>query len=183
MPSHLRGCRVERKLCLKPGCPVILLRNIAPGLVNGLRGTVVKTDVVAPTVRFNNGKTCVMVRQQFTSDDQTAVREQFPLQLAYALTIHRAQGQTIKNLVVSCSGIFRPGQLGVAIGRAVSKHGLQVLNYSEELGKISPSPEVYDYYTTESTFPERDLSCCRDQSASTSTSTDLQVKGNFLSLL
>lgn len=49
---------------------------------------------------------------------------------------------------VNCSGFFRPGQLGVAIGRAVNKEGLQVVGYSEEVAKLQHPPEVQEFYET-----------------------------------
>jgi ATP-dependent exoDNAse (exonuclease V) alpha subunit len=46
-----------------------------------------------------------------------AERQQLPLQLAYALTIHKSQGMSLPNVSVDCQNIFAPGQLAVAIGK------------------------------------------------------------------
>ena len=42
-----------------------------------------------------------------------ASRVQFPIKLAFALTIHKSQGMTIENVVIDCRAISAPGQLGV----------------------------------------------------------------------
>jgi hypothetical protein len=59
-----------------------------------------------------------------------ASRDQHPLKLAFALTVHRAQGQMLPQLEIDCSTFFAPGQMGVAVGCAVSKDGLRIINYS-----------------------------------------------------
>lgn len=59
-----------------------------------------------------------------------ATRIQIPIKVAYALTIHKSQGMTLKNVIVNCQPCFQPGQLGVAFGRAVSVAGLKIVNLS-----------------------------------------------------
>lgn len=59
-----------------------------------------------------------------------ATRIQIPIKVAYALTIHKSQGMTLKNVIVNCQSCFQPGQLGVAFGRAVSVAGLNIVNLS-----------------------------------------------------
>ncbi|WVW86550.1 hypothetical protein I302_108600 [Kwoniella bestiolae CBS 10118] len=59
-----------------------------------------------------------------------ATRHQIPLILAWALTIHKSQGQTLERVKIDLNNIFVEGQTYVAISRAVSLDTLQLLNFS-----------------------------------------------------
>ncbi|KAJ7169512.1 PIF1-like helicase-domain-containing protein [Mycena filopes] len=67
-----------------------------------------------PLVRFTNGSELLMVPQEFTinnADGQTeARRDQIPLILAWALSVHKAQGQTIERVRVDLKRTFEMGQ-------------------------------------------------------------------------
>ncbi|OXH20987.1 ATP-dependent DNA helicase PIF1 [Cryptococcus neoformans] len=58
-----------------------------------------------------------------------ATRYQIPLILAWALTIHKSQGQTLERVKIDLAKIFVEGQTYVAISRAVSLDGLEILNF------------------------------------------------------
>ena len=67
----------------------------------------------------------------------TLIREQVPLALAWALTVHKAQGATIDYLCVDLDGCFAEGQAYVAISRACSVEGLEIRNYTSRCVKSS----------------------------------------------
>ncbi|GAP88832.2 putative DNA repair and recombination protein pif1 [Rosellinia necatrix] len=73
-----------------------------------------------------------------------ASRKQIPLILAWALSIHKAQGQTLERVKVDLGKVFEKGQAYVALSRAVSKGGLQVLRFEE--GKVMAHPRVIHFY-------------------------------------
>ncbi|KIR52308.1 ATP-dependent DNA helicase PIF1 [Cryptococcus gattii Ru294] len=58
-----------------------------------------------------------------------ATRYQIPLILAWALTIHKSQGQTLERVKIDLAKIFVEGQTYVAISRAVSLDSLEILNF------------------------------------------------------
>lgn len=56
-------------------------------------------------------------------------RHQVPLILAWALSIHKSQGQTIQRVKVDLGRVFEKGQSYVALSRAATIEGLQVLRF------------------------------------------------------
>ena len=73
-----------------------------------------------------------------------AKRSQLPLILAWALSIHKAQGQTLERVTVDLGRVFEKGQAYVALSRATSQHGLQVLHFNK--AKVMAHPRVCTFY-------------------------------------
>lgn len=71
-------------------------------------------------------------------------RHQLPLILAWSMSIHKSQGQTLPRVRVDLKKVFEKGQLYVAISRCVSSHGLQVLNFDRR--KVFVDQEVIEFY-------------------------------------
>jgi ATP-dependent DNA helicase PIF1 len=74
----------------------------------------------------------------------TAKRSQVPLILAWALSIHKAQGQTLNRVKVDLRKVFERGQAYVALSRATSQEGLQVLGFDQR--KVMVHPKVIQFY-------------------------------------
>lgn len=81
---------------------------------------------------------------QTQEGDILASRVQIPLMLAWALSIHKAQGQTLQYLSVNLERIFETGQAYVAISRATSIDGLQLMRFNRN--KVRVNPRVRDFY-------------------------------------
>ncbi|ONM62889.1 PIF1 helicase [Zea mays] len=126
-------------LKLKIGCPVILLRNIDPanGLCNGTRLVVrgfqrnsIDTEIVLGQYA---GKRIFLPRIPLCpSDDEIFPfqfkRKQFPIRLSFAMTVNKAQGQTIPNVGVYLpEPVFSHGQLYVALSRATARLNIKIL--------------------------------------------------------
>lgn len=71
-------------------------------------------------------------------------RRQVPLILAWAVTIHKAQGATLDLVDVDLQGCFDVGQAYVACSRATSLEGLKVSNFSP--GCIQADPDAVEFY-------------------------------------
>ena len=148
---------------------MILLKNMSRGLCNGTKGFVHSIDGDDPIINFN-GKLYSLSKVTFDvfdtrADKVRASRLQYPLKLAFCLTVHKAQGRTEHVLDVDCFSFFAPGQLGVAIGRAVSLDNLRVRNYNPNCANIKHLPQVYQFYDAcdreGAGVPVNSLSCCR----------------------
>lgn len=115
-----------------------------------------------PLVRFLlpdgvNTRDVLVERETWQIEDETtkeiiASRNQVPLMLAWALSIHKSQGQTLPKAKVDLSRSFENGQAYVALSRAVSRDGLQVLNFSKE--KVTTNAKVKEFYKNLKTSEE-----------------------------
>ena len=133
LSSFLKNVPAPPTISLKTGAKVLLVTNldVAHGMVNGSRGTIVSWSEGLPLVEFpmDDGK----VMRQLIGRARWALEErgvelasyvQMPLIPAYALTIHKVQGMTINEGRVQISKAFAPGQLYVAISRFRNLEGL-----------------------------------------------------------
>ena len=132
-------------LQLKPGCPLILLRNLCPakGLCNGTRMILVRMSRRVLEVKLiggeHDGQLALIPRITLApTEGQTGLafvlkRQQFPVRLAFALTINKAQGQSVKHVGIDLRvPVFSHGQLYVALSRATSGQNICVLLPEEE---------------------------------------------------
>lgn len=76
--------------------------------------------------------------------------EQFPVVLAYAITIHKSQGMTYKRIACDISQCFAPGQAYVALSRCSNLSGLYLLKPIEK-SMMKVDKDVMDYYLSMST--------------------------------
>jgi ATP-dependent exoDNAse (exonuclease V) alpha subunit len=126
-------------LKLKIGCPVILLRNIDPagGLCNGtrlvVRGFQRNTIDAEIMVGDHVGKRIFLPRILLCpSNDEMFPfqfkRKQFSVRFSFAMTVNKAQGQTIPNAGVYLpKPVFSHGQLYVALSRATVRSNIRML--------------------------------------------------------
>ena len=117
------------ELILKVGVPVVLLRNLDPvhGLCNGTRLKIVSMTTHLLTVEILNGShsgnTAFIPRIDLIPTDTRLPfklkRRQFPIRLAFAMTINKSQGQSLKHVGIYLSSpVFTHGQLYVAYSRS-----------------------------------------------------------------
>jgi len=145
-----KNCRAEKEIALKLGAKVMLLVNLDfnRGLINGSCGDIQNFNEDTITVKFDNGEVADIPRHRFEyyyHDKLTAERTQFPLKLAYGITIHKSQGMTLDKLVVDCSRIFEKGQAYVAMSRVKTLNGLYLKNFSKD--KVMVDDHVAEFYS------------------------------------
>ena len=144
-----RNFQVPLQLKLKVGAQVMLVANLSTdiGLANGARGCVVGFQGDFPIVDFINVKNCLIKPYRWTIDLGRNLSYDIvglPLKLAWAITIHKAQGQSAELLVADLKGAFAPGQVYTALSRAVSLNNLTVRNL--DLKRATVAPQVLAFY-------------------------------------
>ena len=122
-------------IALKPGMPLMLLRNINPkeGLCNGTKLIYLRTLNLRLLVckLAGSGKEVLIPRIKFTSDSGSFsfdwARIQFPVRVAFSTTINKSQGQTLKEVGVWLrSPVFSHGQFYVACSRVGNPASLRI---------------------------------------------------------
>jgi ATP-dependent exoDNAse (exonuclease V) alpha subunit len=153
---------VPADLTLKVGASVLFCTNKWGSYYNGERGVIINLDENEVLVEKANGKLVKVKRAEYTLSESITLNnkieekplitlEQFPLKLAYAITIHKSQGMSIDSLVCNIDNIFEKSQFYVAISRAKDPNKL-LLDYSyhnfpNHLGRcIQVSPKVKKFY-------------------------------------
>lgn len=77
---------------------------------------------------------------------EVAEFSQVPLKLAYAITIHKSQGQTYDSVIIQPEKIFAPGQLYVALSRCRSIEGMTLTSPIKENSRGLADPIVKQFY-------------------------------------
>lgn len=132
----------SKELTLKRGAQVIFIRNDKEGRwVNGTLGKVLTVDEDGIVVELENGGSYVLEQEvwenvQYSYDEKekkvvenvVGTFRQYPIKLAWALTVHKSQGLTFNNIVIDfAGGAFSSGQTYVALSRCTSLEGITLL--------------------------------------------------------
>lgn len=140
--DEAKDAPAPRVLTLRKGALVIFNKNNGSKWINGTSGIVESLSDSIIEVRILKSNEVVAVKReewkiyQYEIDRDTAkVYEkevgsfiQFPLQLGYALTIHKAQGKTLDSVIVDIDrGAFAHGQLYVALSRTRKKADIHLV--------------------------------------------------------
>ena len=128
-------------LQIKIGAKVMLVRNnFDKGYSNGTLGKV--EDITEdeegnefPIIKTLDGKKIYLEKETWSIENEMgktlASFEQFPLRLAWAITVHKSQGMTLDEAEVDLSKTFETGQGYVALSRVKSLDGLKLIGHNE----------------------------------------------------
>ena len=152
--KRLNSVQVPKTLVLKQNCKVILTVNLLTVLLNGSLGTVEEMGPVFRIVNFKDGGETEIKHYTFTVFSQDsgcniASRAQIHLKLAYAITMHKAQGMTLQNAVVNARYANNPSQLATAVRRVVTSSKLKLL-HSNEIYVPKQAKEIEKFYSVTS---------------------------------
>lgn len=151
----------EEELVLKVGAQVMFVKNDISGqhrYYNGMLGRVVSlSEEEAVEVEAEDGQRIVVGREEWTNCKYTLDPEtkeitetmlgtfrQYPLRLAWAITIHKSQGLTFDKAIIDVRQAFAPGQAYVALSRCRSLEGL-VLSEPVQASSVISDRIVTDF--------------------------------------
>lgn len=133
----------SQELVLKPGAQIIFIKNdFDRRWVNGTIGIISGFDPFEETlyVITDDGKECDVKRESWRNirykyneekkqieEEELGTFTQYPIRLAWAITIHKSQGLTFSRAVIDFTGgVFAGGQAYVALSRCASLEGIQL---------------------------------------------------------
>jgi ATP-dependent DNA helicase PIF1 len=141
-----------KTLRLKKGAAVMCTINLDMdnGICNGSQGIIIdiieSPNNIIPIVKFSNGIVKRISQHHWQSDDYPSIAIfQYPLMLAWAMTIHKIQGATLDMAEIDIgSSIFEYGQSYVALSRVKSLNGVYLSEFQPD--KIVANPKVSEFY-------------------------------------
>ena len=158
-PDHLYP--TPETLVLKEGAQVMFLRNDASGQkryfngkigrVKSIAGEEIRVvcpdedeEIVVEPVQWENIKYSVNEENKEIQEEVIGKFTQYPLKLAWAITIHKSQGLTFDKAVIDAQAAFAQGQVYVALSRCKSLEGM-VLSSSIPVQGIRTEEVVLDF--------------------------------------
>jgi len=140
------GYRCELELAVGAQVMLIYNLNVMKGLVNGSRGIVVDfLEDGNVLVEFLDGRRVPIGPHKWELENyKGAYRSQYPLRLAWACTVHKAQGATLDSALIDIGvDTFECGQAYVALSRVKSLESLYVHNFSREAFRLHPTVKAF----------------------------------------
>ncbi len=148
--SLRKNCIAEEDLQLKPGAPIIFLKNDKElGIVNGMSDKVIAVKTGEVTARRSDGVVISVTKHTWelcdANEKVVASMKQYPLKLAWALTIHKSQGMTLDKVRCEVDHVFETGHAYVALSRVKTLDGLSLRDPVAENQFLACS-EAMDFY-------------------------------------
>jgi ATP-dependent DNA helicase PIF1 len=133
--------RFPETLQLKEGAQIMFVHNLdyAQHIVNGTRGCILECHddyLIVKTLNHDSYRVERFTEEVEEYNDRlkrtevVASRKQFPIKLAWAVTVHKSQGMSLDLVDIDLQGSFASGQGYVALSRARTLQGLRVRNFA-----------------------------------------------------
>lgn len=145
-----KGCLAAESLKLKVGAKVMFVKNnFDAGYANGTLGVVREVEGFSggPVVETLSGKRIDVPRESWTIEEDGKVKaelRQYPLRLAWAITVHKSQGMSLDAVEVDLSKSFEKGMGYVALSRVRSWNGLTILGFNDKALLVDAEVLSYD---------------------------------------
>ena len=139
-----KSCLAPQQLKLKIGAEVMFIKNnYEEGYVNGTRGVVVGFDSRGePIVEISSSKKRITVSaKDWEIEENGKVRAsitQYPLRLAWAITIHKSQGMSLDSAEIDLSKTFAYGMGYVALSRVRTLAGVRLVGFDKKALEVDP---------------------------------------------
>ena len=139
-----KSCLAPEILKLKTGAEVMFIKNnYEAGYVNGTRGIVTGFDSAGePIVEVSDsGKRLVVSASSWEIEENGKVKAritQYPLRLAWAITIHKSQGMSLDSAEIDLSKTFTYGMGYVALSRVRTLEGVRLVGFSDKALMVDP---------------------------------------------
>jgi DNA-binding transcriptional ArsR family regulator len=151
----------DKVISLKVGTSIMFIKNDTDEVkryYNGKLATVTKLSPDEITVSFSESEEPFVLRREvwnniqyrynnekdLVEEDVLGTFSQYPIRLAWAITIHKSQGLTFQKAIVDAGRSFAPGQVYVALSRCTSLEGL-ILTSPITQNQIQTDPVVVAY--------------------------------------
>lgn len=139
-----KSCLAPEVLKLKVGAEVMFIKNnYEAGYVNGTRGVIVGFDSSGePIVEISaSGRKITVSATDWQIEENGKVKAsitQYPLRLAWAITIHKSQGMSLDSAEIDLSKTFTYGMGYVALSRVRTLDGIRLVGFAENALDVDP---------------------------------------------
>ncbi|MBP6884207.1 MAG: AAA family ATPase [Candidatus Pacebacteria bacterium] len=145
-----KACLAPERLALKIGAEVMFIKNnYELGYFNGTRGKVSGFDSRGePIVEiYSTGRKLTVGAMDWEVEENGRVKAsitQYPLRLAWAITIHKSQGMSMDSAEIDLSKTFTYGMGYVALSRVRTLSGIRLVGYSDNALSMDPAVLALD---------------------------------------
>ncbi len=143
-----KSCLAPENLSLKEGAKVMFVKNnFEAGYVNGTLGVVVKCNESGIKVRTFNDKFIDVEEESWRVEEDNKIKAeivQYPLRLAWAITVHKSQGMSLDTAIVDLSSSFESGMGYVALSRVRSLSGLYLKGLNDTALRVHEEVLLFD---------------------------------------